>query len=1167
MLVEHSQEAILLTRKDGQVVSANPAACRMFGRTEEELISIGRDGVTDAADPRLAAAIAERERTGRFRGELTAIRADGSRFPVELASSVFTDSAGEQWTSLSIRDISRRKAAEGELHHAREVLEVALAAASLGAYDVDRALGRASVDARYLEMLGYAPGEVDVTWEQVRRWVHPDDLPRVDRTLAAFEHNETDLIDVEYRLHHRDGRWVWVRDRGRVLSRDDAGRPVHIVGTHVDVTHRREAEAALREALEWQQRIFEGSRDAIFLSDAEARFIAVNAAAERLTGYSRGELLAMRIPDLHEEVDLGAFRTFHARILAGESVLSEAPVRRKDGGKAEVEFSNSAIDVGGRTYMHTIARDLTERRRAEATLLATQERYQRLFSTMNEGFAVHEIVCDGTGRPVDYRFLDANDQFFVQTGLPRNAIGKTVREVLPEIEEFWLETYGRVALTGTPAQFQQFTAPLGKHFEVRAYSPAPGQFATVFFDVTDRKRAELEAERRLRQLTAVSHLGAQLTARFDTRALLETVVRAVQQSFDYFNVALLLHDPVRQELGEQAMVGPLAAVAEPGYRLPVGAGLIGAAARDGATALVNDVTKDSRYIEGFPEARLTRSEIVVPVMLGGEVLAVLDVQETRTDAFDDTDVLTLETLARVVAGALDNARLLGDAQRQLAERTRAEEDYRQLFEAESDAILLIDNETGRILAANSAAASMYGYTQEELLEMRNTDLSAEPEQTRQVTRESPVDVTGVVLVPSRQHRRRDGTVFPVEITGRFFHRDGRPVHIAAIRDVTERHRAEEALRLSEEQLRHAQKMEAVGRLAGGVAHDFNNLLQALLSYTTVLKSAASDPERLAAITDEIVQRIHRGAALTRQLLLFSRRSASRPESIDLNVVVRATEGFLRHLLRENIGFVLETAPTPVRVTLDPGLLDQVVMNLAVNAADAMPGGGRLTIRVVDRDSGWAEVAVEDTGHGIDPAMREKIFEPFFTTKEAGHGTGLGLSVVHGIVTEHGGRIEVESSIGAGTTFRILLPRTSSGEHPAAPGPPPDEVDMLNGKGERVLVVEDEEAAREGLREILEVLGYDVTVAGSAEEAATLGLEAGFEVLLTDLLLPGASGVELAQALTERWPALRVVLMSGYAEDERTRRAIADRTVRYLQKPFDMTTLAREIRASLARGTD
>ena len=372
-------------------------------------------------------------------------------------------------------------------------------------------------------------------------------------------------------------------------------------------------------------------------------------------------------------------------------------------------------------------------------------------------------------------------------------------------------------------------------------------------------------------------------------------------------------------------------------------------------------------------------------------------------------------------------------------------------------------------------------------------------------------------------------------------------------DITERKKLEE-------QLRQSQKMEAVGQLAGGVAHDFNNLLQAMLGLSQTLVAHFPDPERLKADAAEMEQLAKRGAALTRQLLLFARRDTARPLRLDLNEVVRDGISLLRRLLKANVAIEAPLAEGQLPVKADRGQLGQVLLNLSVNAADAMPDGGRLAIRT-GSEGATVWLKVTDTGGGIPAAIREHIFEPFFTTKGQGKGTGLGLSVVHGIVTQLGGTVAVESREGQGTTFTVTLPRAGSEEIPAVEiaergAAPP------RGHGERVLVVEDEDSARLSLAEILSVLGYAVTAVGSGEEAGRLAPETPFDVLLTDLMLPGISGGDLAIGLQERWPDLRVVLMSGYTEDEAVRLALWAGTVRFLQKPFDMDVLANELRAAL-----
>ena len=246
---------------------------------------------------------------------------------------------------------------------------------------------------------------------------------------------------------------------------------------------------------------------------------------------------------------------------------------------------------------------------------------------------------------------------------------------------------------------------------------------------------------------------------------------------------------------------------------------------------------------------------------------------------------------------------------------------------------------------------------------------------------------------------------------------------------------------------------------------------------------------------------------------------------------------------------------------DQGQLEQVLVNLVVNAIDAMPEGGELTVRTGRDGSEWAWFEVQDSGVGIDDAIRNRIFEPFFTTKPAGKGTGLGLSVVHGIVTQHGGHIQVTSRPGGGATVRVFIPYHGSGELPALPALP-EEAPVRVGQGERVLLVEDEKGAREGLHEMLTMLGYSVVAVASGEAAEATSPAEPFDVLLTDLMLPGVHGGELARRLTSRWPLLKVVVMSGYTPDEAIRQGVIDGSVRFLQKPFDMGTVARELRAVL-----
>jgi CheY-like chemotaxis protein len=372
-------------------------------------------------------------------------------------------------------------------------------------------------------------------------------------------------------------------------------------------------------------------------------------------------------------------------------------------------------------------------------------------------------------------------------------------------------------------------------------------------------------------------------------------------------------------------------------------------------------------------------------------------------------------------------------------------------------------------------------------------------------------------------------------------------------------------------------MEAVGRLAGGVAHDFNNLLTVIASGTELLLQSLRDPaEREYA--EMIRQAGERGAGLTRQLLAFSRRQVLRPEVLDLNALLTDLQRLLRRLIGEDIEQVTDLSPEAGRVRADRTQLEQVVMNLAVNARDAMPQGGRLTLRThnanvsdqttpLPRARGWVPpgdytvLEVRDTGLGMTEEVKAHLFEPFFTTKEQGKGTGLGLATVYGVVRQTGGHIVVESEPGQGTAFRIYLPRT---DLPTASAAPAREAGALQARQETVLLVEDEEAVRAMVRRILQAKGYTVLEACDGEEALQVSTRfaGGIDLMLTDVVMPRTDGLQLAGRLRELRPATRVLYMSGYPDDALVRQAVTASGKAFLQKPFSPGALAERVREVL-----
>jgi len=379
---------------------------------------------------------------------------------------------------------------------------------------------------------------------------------------------------------------------------------------------------------------------------------------------------------------------------------------------------------------------------------------------------------------------------------------------------------------------------------------------------------------------------------------------------------------------------------------------------------------------------------------------------------------------------------------------------------------------------------------------------------------------------------------------------GDPRYVVVVsRDVSER-------RALEQQLRQSQKLEAVARLAGGMAHEFANAMQAMLA--TIAVARRNPPERTADALAEIERLLGQSAATVHKLLFFARPEMARSTALDLNAAVGAVEGLVRGTVPAGVEVRLDLAPSPLPVRGDPAQLELAVLNLVNNSVDAMPGGGRLTLRTGDDGAGGVWLEVADTGAGMTADVRARLFEPFFTTKGSERGTGLGLPVTQRTVHALGGRIDVRSAPGEGSTFRIVLPRGASpaGEDTVVPAGEP------RGAGERVLVVEDEDDARRGLVELLAMLGYVVVEAASGTEALEAAGRATFDALVTDLRLPGVPGGELARELLGRWPRLAVILMSGYPQEAAALELLRAGQARFLQKPFGLDALVRELRDAL-----
>jgi PAS domain S-box-containing protein len=496
---------------------------------------------------------------------------------------------------------------------------------------------------------------------------------------------------------------------------------------------------------------------------------------------------------------------------------------------------------------------------------------------------------------------------------------------------------------------------------------------------------------------------------------------------------------------------------------------------------------------------------------------------------------------------------------------------RSILETAVDAIITT-NEQGLVLSFNPAAERMFGYTAGEVIGRNVSMLMPSPQREEhdqymaEYLRTGAKRVIGIGREVKGRHK--DGSIFPVELALSEAELPGRRTFTGVLRDITERQRMEE-------QLRQAVKMEAVGRLAGGVAHDFNNTLTVITGYSRMLLERLDLPEEFQGEIEEIAQAADRAAELTSQLLIFSRRHAVHAQVVDLNRLVAGLEKMLRRLLGEDIELITTLRRGSGKIKVDPGHLEQVIVNLAVNARDAMPDGGCLTIETEEVELGenyvrrhvssvpgrFIMLAISDNGRGMDAATRNRIFEPFFTTKERGKGTGLGLSTVYGIIKQSGGDIWVYSEPGKGTTFKIYLPvavepEGSSVQEAPVEGPP-------RGR-ETILLVEDEPSVRRLVHAILSQQGYRVLEAADPGSALRMceENEGQIDMLLTDVVMPQMNGRELARQVAGIRPGLKILFVSGYTDTVIAQHGVSALDGAFLQKPFTPESLARKVREVL-----
>lgn len=646
-------------------------------------------------------------------------------------------------------------------------------------------------------------------------------------------------------------------------------------------------------------------------------------------------------------------------------------------------------------------------------------------------------------------------------------------------------------------------------------------------------------------------VSSRIPSAFDREVLARVIANEILPTLLIRQSALYLFEEERKEtLYEQAVPA-----GEPELRME---------------ELLDLLENGGRYLPPQEGDRSPRAwvRLVIPLIVQAQPIGVwLIGRRDPDDYFPASDIELLSTVANQIAPMAENVRLYEKAQQEIAQRKaaegeirRSEDRFRTLFEATLEGIAIVRN--GVILEVNKALLTIFGLQPEEIIGRPLAELVADEVDLEGVPRES----LGF---------KSDRSSVNIEVAGKRYLFQGEEVSVVAIRDIAQRKRDEAENKMLQRQLLHSQKMEAIGRLSAGVAHDFNNCLLAIFGYSDLLLERYGDDAFLARNLTGIKEAGQRAAALTKQLLAFARRQPMETRVMSLNLVISELEKMLQRLLGEDIQLVTQLQPELAKVKIDPGQMEQVIVNLAVNARHAMPVGGRLTLRTLSldvRDGGPAPHAnvppgfyvlltVTDTGTGMDPVTQARVFEPFFSTK--GEGTGLGLSTAYGIVRQSGGHIFVNSAPGEGACFSLYLPVTRETE--AVRG---GALAGFSDRGsETILLVEDEDEVRTVLNQILVSKGYRVLQASSGEEALILSrLHRGaVHLLLTDVTMPEMKGPELAQRLRAERPQTRVVFMSGYNDEQLSDGGPASPIC--LQKPFSPQVLGEALRAVLDLSAD
>jgi PAS domain S-box-containing protein len=1119
--------AVMTTECNGVVSWANAGLSDLTGYAVDEIVGQSAEILEskDATHP-LHDIVHRVVACGEpWKGESVGRYKDGALYDIEQTITPIRDASGKTthllWTKLAVPD----RGAVEELRRCKEELDILDRNSPIPYQSLNADGCIIAVNEAWLVALGYAREEIIGRW--FGEFLAPDQADLFRERFPLFKEHGW-VRDVEFRMVKKDGSYIHVAFDGNV-GRDRNGRfrQTHCVWR--DISEHKRAEDAIHQAEANLSALIESTEDLLWSVDLTYALQVCNKAFRDNIecNYGIRAAVGMECEDLLTPERATLWPPLYER------ALSEGPFRAEysllDGRMLELSFNPIRRD-GRITGISVFGKDITERKVAEQKLREAESKYRNIYEGALEG--VYRTALDG-------RALAANPAFARMLGYGSGE--EVVTAITDAARQVWFD----------PDEHSQCLRLLEDHGVVRGYEcRLKRKDGGVIWVSLSVREVIGEDGRVLYNEGFVEDIAARKTAEQERRHS----DKRYKSLFDSMNEGVALHKLLRSGGTPENYI-----LLEVNRRSEE---ILGVKRDQVADRLATEVygTKDAPYLTEYASVVQTgtpvRFETYFPPMDKHFVISVVPLEDDlfATIFFDVT------------------------------EQKRTQERYKLISENAADVIWLWDLTEGRCVYVSPSVRHLRGFTPEELL-AQSMDDAMPSDAYRMVLAETQNRIAAVksgdegarTRTNEVTYLRKDGTTVDTEtVTKLLSDESGTVRHVLGIsRDITERKRAQEEKAKLENDLRQAQKLESVGRLAGGVAHDFNNLLTVINGYSDLVLKRLKTPDPLRSYVEEIKTAGERAASLTKQLLAFSRKQVIQPVTLDLNATIRDSVPMLQRVIGEDIVLETHLDNSLGQVIADPNHIHQIMMNLFVNARDAMPEGGKLeiTTRNVDLDEASAAchadaipgqyllMTVTDTGQGMDETVRQQIFEPFFTTKESGKGTGLGLATVYGIIKQSDGWIDVWSEVGVGTSFMIYLPRTD--------GRPLVEENGIGaapeGGGETILLVEDQEAVRSLAKAALKQHGYQVIEASDGEEAIAVaeGYSGEIQLLLTDVVMTGMNGKELSERLLALRPSLKVLFVSGYTANVIAPGGVLDHGIAYMPKPFSPDGLAAKVRKVLS----